>query len=131
MAKIITNIKERILQLANYKGIGLEKFFEDLGLSYGNYKGKAKNTDVGSEALAKIIAKHKDVNERWLISGEGEMLKNDVMMVGEEMASYNKTCPECLLKDDLINTLKKYNRTLENIIEKCNCHPNENTQKTG
>lgn len=57
-----TNIKERILYLTDIKGIAKEKFFEDLGVTYGNFKGKAKEKALSSEVLAKIVSKYPDIN---------------------------------------------------------------------
>ena len=35
-----SKIKERILQIADFKGIAKEKFFESISMTYGNFKGK-------------------------------------------------------------------------------------------
>jgi phage repressor protein C with HTH and peptisase S24 domain len=70
----ITNIKERILQITDYKGISKEKFFENIGMSYGNFKGKSKNTPINSNALVDILTMYPDINIDWLITGNGEML---------------------------------------------------------
>ncbi|WP_417366811.1 S24 family peptidase [Flavobacterium beibuense] len=72
MAEKITNIKERILQIAEIKGVSKEKFFEDLGVSYGNFKGKSKNTSVNSDVVARISAKYPDISIEWLLHGIGQ-----------------------------------------------------------
>jgi len=36
METYFTNIKDRVLYITDYKGIAKEKFFEDLGITYGN-----------------------------------------------------------------------------------------------
>jgi len=59
-----TNIKERILLIAEKKGLSKEKFFEDLGLTYGNFKGKSKSTPINSNALADISTKYTAIWER-------------------------------------------------------------------
>ena len=81
MANIFSNIKERILYLSEIKKITKEKFFEDLGVTYGNFKGKAKEKALSSDVLAKIVAKYPDINPHWLLTGEGEMFKNKLMMM--------------------------------------------------
>jgi len=73
MVEKITNIKERILYLAEYKGIIKEKFFEDLGISYGNFKGKSKFTAINSDVLVNISTKFPDLNLDWLIHGRGSI----------------------------------------------------------
>jgi len=75
METIFTNIKERVLKISDYKGISKEKFFNELGVSYGNFKGKAKEKALSSEVLANIVAKYSEINPEWLLTGEGEMLK--------------------------------------------------------
>ena len=77
MATIFSNIKERVLYISENKGITREKFFEDLGITYGNFKGKAKEKALSSDVLAKIITKYPDVNPEWLLTGNGEMLKGE------------------------------------------------------
>ena len=77
MATIFSNIKERVLYISESKGITREKFFEDLGITYGNFKGKAKEKALSSDVLAKIITKYPEINSEWLLTGNGEMLKSE------------------------------------------------------
>ena len=42
MANKITEIKERVLQIAKYHGVSYEKFSNEIGMSYASFKGKAK-----------------------------------------------------------------------------------------
>ena len=74
MERKITNIKERILYYTDLKGLVKEKFFDDLGVTYGNFKGKAKNQALGSDVIERIITKYPEINPFWLLTGEGEML---------------------------------------------------------
>ncbi|MDN3621305.1 S24 family peptidase [Polaribacter undariae] len=73
METIFTNIKERVLEISDFKGIGKEKFFSDLGVTYGNFKGKAKEKALSSDVLAKIVSKYPEINLEWLLLGKGEM----------------------------------------------------------
>lgn len=77
MATIFSNIKERVLYISESKGITREKFFEDLGITYGNFKGKAKEKALSSDVLAKIITKYPEISSEWLLTGNGEMLKSE------------------------------------------------------
>lgn len=77
MATIFSNIKERVLYISESKGITREKFFEDLGITYGNFKGKAKEKALSSDVLAKIITKYPEISSEWLLTGNGEMLKGE------------------------------------------------------
>lgn len=77
----MTTIKERILQISNYKRVSKEKFFEELEVSYGNFKGKAKESALNSNILEKIIAKMPEISAEWLLTGKGEMLKSSVQNI--------------------------------------------------
>ena len=70
-----SNIKERVLQIAEMKGIAKEKFFEDIGMTYGNFKGKSKETPLNSNAIADIFAIYPEVNLEWLLTGKGSMIR--------------------------------------------------------
>lgn len=77
MATYFSNTKERVLQYADYKGIAKEKFFEKIGVTYGNFKGKAKLKALSSDTVATIVAIFPDINLEWLITGKGEMIKKE------------------------------------------------------
>lgn len=71
----MSNIKERILQLAKLKGISKENFCEKIEMSYSNFKSSAKNTPLNSDAIGKILSLYPDVSADWLITGKGEVLR--------------------------------------------------------
>ena len=77
----MTTIKDRVLQVSDYKGVGKEKFFEELEVSYGTFKGKAKESGLNSNILEKIIAKIPEISAEWLLTGKGEMLKSSVQNI--------------------------------------------------
>lgn len=76
MEEIFTNIKGRILQIAEFKGVSKEDFLSTLGQTYGNYKGKSKHSAPSSEVLVEISTKYPEINLNWVLTGEGEMLKS-------------------------------------------------------
>lgn len=90
MEEKITNIKERILQISDFYKVGRESFFSELGISYGNFKGKSKNTAVNSDFLAEILTKYADIDPHWLILGKGEILKQkEAQRISEPSIHYN------------------------------------------
>jgi hypothetical protein len=79
------DIKERILYLAENKGISKQKFFHDLDLNYGNFKGSAKKSALGTDSLVKILSKYPSVNSDWLLFGKGVMEKDEEAEVEPEV----------------------------------------------
>lgn len=91
MDKILTNIKERILYIAELKGISKEKFIENLNQKYANYKGISKNSAPSSEVLAEISTKYPDVNLDWILTGKGDELKKPNIKEKSSNETMNKT----------------------------------------
>ncbi|RXG32012.1 hypothetical protein [Leeuwenhoekiella marinoflava] len=87
MAKTI----ERIDQFRQHKGISLNAFDASIGRPSG-YTGKQirSSGSVGSDILETILRTYEEINPGWLISGEGEMLKNESDLVKEEQEPYPK-----------------------------------------
>lgn len=115
MADKFSNIKERIIELAKNEGFTMEIFFQKIGMSYGNFKGKSKLTPINSDAIANISTIIPNVNFEWLITGNGPMIKEnapsalpdqDYNKLKEEIAILRKEI-ESLLKDkvDLLNRI--------------------------
>ena len=67
------DIKERIKQFADSKGIPVYKFESTAGLSNGYVNGIRKG--IGSEKLSDILRAFPELNRNWLLFGEGEMLR--------------------------------------------------------
>ena len=66
------NVRDRMQEYLNYKGITPYRLEKDLSKTKG-YWGKTKNPTA--EFITSFVAKYKDVSESWLLTGEGEMLK--------------------------------------------------------
>lgn len=109
----ISNIKSRILQFANYKGISNEKFCEKIGMTYGAFKGTAKHRPINSDALERIFALFPDVNIGWLLTGEGEMIRDSSFKYSNEelekiLESNNKLIADLLkTKNEYIDLMKE------------------------
>lgn len=68
------NSRDRLIQFLKYKGIGQTKCEEMSGISRGYITSIKGN--IGSKNLSKILNVFPDLNEKWLITGVGTMLKN-------------------------------------------------------
>ncbi|SFB81164.1 hypothetical protein SAMN05421780_101584 [Flexibacter flexilis DSM 6793] len=74
MENKFTNIKERVLLIAENKGVSKEIFFANIGMTYGSFKGEAKKTPLNSDAIANILTIYSDISATWLLTGKGSML---------------------------------------------------------
>lgn len=68
-------IKERLTEYARKAlGMGQNKFEQDCGISRGTIAAIGKG--ISTVTLQKILAKHPDLNVEWLLTGQGDMIKN-------------------------------------------------------
>lgn len=68
------DIKNRILQVVGYYNISISAFEKKCGLSNGyirNLKGS-----IGSQKLECILNSYPSIDRTWLLTGEGEMLRD-------------------------------------------------------
>lgn len=73
------DIKERIKQFAESKGIPVYKFEQEAGLSNGYVNSIRKG--IGNEKLLLILRAFPEIRRDWLLFGEGEMLRTDAPAV--------------------------------------------------
>lgn len=112
------SVIQRILQIIDYSGLGITEFSKSVGVSNGYFaKQKAKNANVGSQILEKIVKKYPDINVAWLLTGEGDMLvsreniseKKDISKTTE-----NVTILEGNKKGNTKGNKRKLQKTLPN-----------------
>lgn len=70
-------IKKRILQILDKKQVTKEKFFKEIGITSANFRGKALETPLNSNTIENIFAVFPDISAEWLLTGKGEMLKDN------------------------------------------------------
>lgn len=68
-------IKDRVIQLLEYKGIPKEEFYKKIGMSSASFRGAARQTPLNSNAIENILSELPDVSSEWLLMGKGAMLK--------------------------------------------------------
>lgn len=68
------NIKERFLQFIEYKKISKRAFQLSIGVS-NSYIQNISN-GIGADVLNRITQVYPELNTEWLLTGEGNMLKN-------------------------------------------------------
>jgi hypothetical protein len=71
--KNFSNIRERILQIIEDKGINKRKFYLETGVSNGVLD---KKGTYSLDTIEKIITTYPDINIEWLLTGNGYMTGN-------------------------------------------------------
>ncbi len=105
MVNKFSNIKERVVQIAESQSISKERFFESIGMSSANFRGKAKETPLNSNAVANIITNYPEVDLYWLITGEKK--GSSANYLNEPPLQYNvEPKNSCEEKDEIIKMLK-------------------------
>lgn len=67
---------ERIYEFVESKGITINEFSKIITVSNGYFsKQRAGKANVGSQILEKIVKQYPEINSRWLLTGEGKMLR--------------------------------------------------------
>ncbi len=115
MTNKFENIKDRILYIGEYKGIGKRNICEKIGMTYQNFTGEAKKRPINSTAMQNIIAMFPDVSPEWLLTGEGEMLRNPYSSSIEVHSTDTIDTPENI---SLIQIIKESNDRLLEMSKK-------------
>lgn len=68
-------IKDRLIIWINYLNVSVSAFERKCGLSTGYVANLKPNTN--SKKINDILAAYPELNKEWLLTGEGEMLKNE------------------------------------------------------
>jgi hypothetical protein len=98
MENIFTNIKERVVEIAERQSITKEEFFKSIGMTSANFRGKAKDSPLNSNAIVNIITKYPETDVHWLLFGDANVVQEPSKDYGLE----TKTSDD---KDRLIEVL--------------------------
>jgi len=74
MEKKISFIKERVREIAEFKGVNYGDFFTSIEVSPTGFRGDKLKTGLNSDTIEKIISIYPDINIIWLLTGKGEMI---------------------------------------------------------
>ncbi|BBD46634.1 Putative Hypothetical protein [Petrimonas sp. IBARAKI] len=99
-------IKERIIQILEYKNIPKESFYKDIGMTSANFRGKAKETPLNSNAIENILSIIPDINPTWLLTGKGKMLKgkgHELSIISGQEVPYIQARSEDLIDIPIID----------------------------
>ena len=74
----ISTIKDRILTFLESEGIKKADFYSTTGISDSNFKGKNLSSQLGGDAIVKVLTSYPNLSADWLLVGAGSMLKDDL-----------------------------------------------------
>lgn len=104
----MSDIKSRLVQIAESKGLSVRAFEEACQLKRGNISNILPGGAIGSDKLAKILDAFPDINPRWLIVGVGDMLTTETA----QTAGSHEPAPTYLL-----NMIDKKDATIQQQAE--------------
>jgi transcriptional regulator len=104
MDKILSPIKQRILQFVDFKQVERKNFFGELNVATSNFRGNALYSEVGGDVIAKILSIYPELNAEWLLTGNGKMLKSEGAPEKKiKFVEGRKVVPEVVVVDDADN----------------------------
>lgn len=75
----MSSILDRIKSISDKQGVTVTNIEQKIGASKGVLsRALAKNTDIQSKWLLKIVENYPRINPTWLLTGDGPMLKDDI-----------------------------------------------------
>ena len=107
--------KEKILKYLNHKNIRVSQFYRTCKFSNG-FLDSGKS--FGADKLAIILDNYQDLNVKWLLHDEGEMLLSDTNVANEPRPNYGKDVKDLLYEqiEDNIK-LKVENKSLKETVK--------------
>lgn len=114
MENIFTNIKERVMQVAERQSITKEEFFKSIGMTSANFRGKAKDSPLNSNAIVNIITKYPDTDLHWLLFGDAQVVEEPPRSYGDQDVNDKDKLIETLL--DQIADLKSDKEDLKKLL---------------
>jgi len=109
MENDFSTIKERVMLFVEHKHVPKGKFFEKIGITSANFRGKAKSSPLNSTAIAHIISEFPDLSLEWLLTGKGEMFNKKALLKNQEGISLYEEDNEDTMEDKIISMEKKEN----------------------
>ncbi|MDR6764484.1 hypothetical protein J2Y38_004717 [Flavobacterium sp. 2755] len=113
------NTINRIKQYLDYKGVRVGAFEKVVGMSNGSFASQLKhNKTIGVDKLENILKKYTDIDIEWLLTGEGDMIKLNVLHEkGEVYKKTEKLTEHEINYKDLAEARKETIESLKKIIQ--------------
>ena len=71
-------VKNRLLEIAVYMNLSISGFEAACGLKRGYINNMSENSSIGSDQLTKIIDSFSYLNLEWILTGNGDMIKEGI-----------------------------------------------------
>jgi hypothetical protein len=105
-----------LLYLDHYR-ISPYSFERGLGIANGYLKKQLRGKgSVGSDILEKILAKHRDLNLTWLLTGNGEMLTGSYPVDRQELHQLREDDAPYGMQQQMIELLREQVSILESSL---------------
>ncbi|PQB07996.1 hypothetical protein BST83_13175 [Polaribacter filamentus] len=108
----VSNIKERIKEFAENTGENKDVFFQKIGVTSANFRGKKLLTGVNADLIEKIVSLYPDVDLNWLITGkEANKEEKEKTVMNEPPENYGNS-----YKDKYIEVLEENKELQKKVI---------------
>ena len=74
---MLVTTKERLLYYIEQMGISKSQFYSDLGIKRGLLDSDKLKATISDTVIAKILVTYTNLSINWLLTGEGDMIKNE------------------------------------------------------
>lgn len=96
----LSPIKQRILKLIDCLGISKREFYAKTGISRGTLE---SNTGITEETMTKVFAIYRNINPEWLLTGKGEMMRENGFSYGENEEKIEKNASDFASEYRILN----------------------------
>lgn len=126
---MVVNTIQRIKQYIDFKSIRVSAFEREIGMSNGSFASQLKNNKtIGVDKLENILKKYPDINVEWLLTGNGNMLKLEILNEEESVKIEKEELEEALNYKELAEARKETIESLQKIILLLEAQLEENKQ---
>lgn len=107
-------IIERFIKYMDFKGLNDNRVTVDCGLSVGLI-GKARKgaSDLGRNTIEKILRVYTDLNRDWLLTGKGNMLKEESVSTNSENTNQQS---DDMTVQELLEAIKRRDRQMDEML---------------